>query len=170
MPVLDDINKNPSIAVLILGALALLLGAAVLWMAKRQTNSDRRWRTLLQGVTAENFEELVLRHMAKNQELETLIADLLVRLDHAEKRLQTSKRFVGVVRFDAFEEVAGEQSFALAMLDDRGDGAVVSSLVGRADCRVYCKALKGGKSDRDLSREEREAIQAAGRSGAGFLK
>ena len=169
MPLIHDINKNPAVIILTLGLIVVVLGFFVAWMFRRQNATHRRWKTLLAGVSTENFEELLRRHIGKNDELETLISDLIVRLNTAEKRLLTSKRFVGVVRFDAFSEVAGEQSFALAILDDRGDGAVISSLVGRTDCRVYCKSLRGGKSERELSREENEAIQVASKS-AGVSK
>lgn len=75
--------------------------------------------------------------------------------------MESAKRYLAVVRYDAFDDVGGEQSFAFAMYDERGDGAVITSQVGRADCRVYAKQLKRGEADRELSREERSAIEQA---------
>jgi hypothetical protein len=69
------------------------------------------------------------------------------------------------VKYDAFEDVGGNQSFALAVYDDRGDGALITSLSGRTDCRVYCKPLIAGKSERNLSQEEQRAIQEAVQKG-----
>lgn len=76
-----------------------------------------------------------------------------------------AKRHVGLVKYDAFEDVGGSQSFALALYDDKGDGALITSLVGRSDCRVYCKPLIGGKSERSLSQEEQRAIREAVQTG-----
>lgn len=83
------------------------------------------------------------------------------RIAQLENKMETSKRHLGLVRYDAFDDVGGTQSFALAIYDDLGDGAVITSLVGRADCRVYGKALNRGRSERSLSREEQLAIEDA---------
>jgi hypothetical protein len=68
------------------------------------------------------------------------------------------------------EDVGGQQSFALAIYDDRGDGTVLSSIIGRADCRVFAKPIAGGKSERALSNEEQQAIlDAATSAPKGFV-
>ncbi len=74
--------------------------------------------------------------------------ETVARVDMLEEKMDGSKRHLGIVRYDAFDDVGGAQSFALALYDDRGDGVVVSSLVGRADCRVYGKPLRSGRSTR----------------------
>lgn len=86
-------------------------------------------------------------------------------MDRLERALGESKRHVGLVRYDAFEDVGGSQSFALAIYDDEGNGAIVNSIIGRAECRVYCKPLLNGRSERDLSQEEQRAIREARASG-----
>jgi hypothetical protein len=75
--------------------------------------------------------------------------------------IATAKRHCGIVRFDAFEDVGGEQSFSLALYDDRGDGAVLSSIVGRREHRVFGKPLTKGTSPYGLSAEETRAIESA---------
>src|SRR5262249_50219519 len=78
-----------------------------------------------------------------------------------ERDLQTSFGRIGLVRFNPFEDTGGNQSFALAMLDGRGDGFVVSSLHARAGTRVYAKALAAGSSEAALSDGESEALGIA---------
>jgi hypothetical protein len=68
---------------------------------------------------------------------------------------------VGLVRYNPFEETGGNQSFALALLDAKGDGIVVSSLHARAGTRVYAKTVAGGQSEAALSDEESEAVRQA---------
>lgn len=68
---------------------------------------------------------------------------------------------VGLVRFDAFEDMGGRLSFSLALLDEAGNGVVVTSINGRQDTRVYGKPVSGGASDHNLSDEEAEAIAQA---------
>ena len=78
-----------------------------------------------------------------------------------ERKLQRSKRHLGLVRYDAFPDIGGNQSFTLAVYDDNGDGAILSSIVGRADNKVYGKSLVNGKSDHNLTGEDQLAILEA---------
>jgi hypothetical protein len=70
-------------------------------------------------------------------------------------------RHVAVVRYDAFGDMGGRLSFSAALLDDQGDGLVLSSINGRSETRTYAKALVGGQSEHTLSPEEQEAITSA---------
>jgi hypothetical protein len=70
-------------------------------------------------------------------------------------------RHVGLIRYDAFEDVGGRLSFSCALLDDRGNGVVITSINGRQDTRVYAKPISAGKSGYNLSIEEDEAIRKA---------
>jgi hypothetical protein len=69
---------------------------------------------------------------------------------------------IGLIRFDAFEDAGGAQSFALALVDDDGDGIVLTSLHSRPTTRVYVKAIRRGVADAPLSTEEARALQDAG--------
>jgi hypothetical protein len=69
---------------------------------------------------------------------------------------------IGLIRFDAFDDAGGAQSFALALVDDDGDGIVLSSLHSRPTTRVYVKAIRRGVADAPLSAEETRALQDAG--------
>ena len=68
---------------------------------------------------------------------------------------------VGLVRFDAFEDLGGMLSFAVAMLDQEGSGVVLSSINGRNETRIYAKPIEHGASRINLSGEEEEAIRRA---------
>ena len=69
---------------------------------------------------------------------------------------------IGLIRFDAFDDTGGAQSFALALVDDDGDGIVITSLHSRPTTRVYVKAIRRGVADAPLSGEETRALQDAG--------
>ena len=75
--------------------------------------------------------------------------------------LEETVRHVGVVRFDAFREVGGRLSFAVAFLNERGDGVVITSINGRSDSRVYAKPIVERRSEFALSDEEEESIRQA---------
>lgn len=81
-----------------------------------------------------------------------------------EKISQSSKasiQKVGIVRYNPFSEVGGDQSFSIALLDGNNDGVVVTSLYSREGNRVYGKPVKSRISEYSLSNEEKKAIEKA---------
>jgi hypothetical protein len=76
-------------------------------------------------------------------------------------------RDVGIVRYDALNEMSGQLSFSLALLDTLGDGVVISSINGRAETRTYAKPVVAGRGEQELSPEEAQAVHSA-RLGAGL--
>ncbi|KGN39689.1 DUF4446 family protein [Knoellia aerolata] len=83
-------------------------------------------------------------------DLEALRADLAQALRH-----------VAVVRYDAFGDMGGRLSFSAAIVDDHGDGVVLSSIHARGESRTYAKGITGGGSDTTLTPEEQQALSAA---------
>jgi hypothetical protein len=121
--------------------------------------------------------------IARAAELERRVAQLGLRLDAMERDVDEMRRAtpsgspaaapavprgaaaisrIGLVRFDAFEDTGGAQSFALALMDDDGDGIVLTSLHSRPTTRVYLKAIRRGVADAPLSAEETRALRDAG--------
>ena len=80
--------------------------------------------------------------------------------------LAQALRHVAVVRYDAFGDMGGRLSFSAALVDDGGDGVVLSSIHARGESRTYAKAVVGGGSDATLTPEEQQALAAA-RTGTG---
>jgi hypothetical protein len=70
-------------------------------------------------------------------------------------------RHLAVVRYDAFGDMGGHLSWSLALLDDGGNGVVLTSIHGRSEARTYAKSIGGWTSEQQLSPEELEAIEHA---------
>jgi hypothetical protein len=83
------------------------------------------------------------------------------RLERLETNSSSLLRHVAMIRFNAFDHVGNGLSFALAVLNDNGDGFVISSLFGGEETRTYAKQISGGKPSHPLSPEEEEAIKKA---------
>ena len=95
---------------------------------------------------------------------ETDVATLATVRDdvHGVRRdLRQSLRNVAVVRYDAFGDMGGRLSFSCAVVDDEGDGLVISSIHARGESRTYAKGIVGGSSEITLTPEEQEALSAA---------
>lgn len=87
-------------------------------------------------------------------------------LRQARTELADAVRHVAVVRYDAFSDMGGRLSFSAALLDDAGDGLVLTSIYGRSESRSYAKGVQAGDSDATLSPEEEQAIGLALRGAA----
>jgi hypothetical protein len=83
------------------------------------------------------------------------------RVSGAEGRLDGAIAHRALVRYDAYGELSGRQSTSLALLDAHGDGVVLSCITHRDTARLYCKQVRGGKGEYELSPEEDEAIASA---------
>jgi hypothetical protein len=121
----------------------------------------KKYRYLLKGNEAQNVEELLVNISEKTG----IFQDKLAQLEDKFTSIQAfSGKHIqnwGLVRFKAFQNTGGDQSFALALLDGSGDGVVISSIFGREESRVYCKPVSRGVSNYPLSQEEQEAINKA---------
>ncbi|MCH7669254.1 MAG: DUF4446 family protein [Acidobacteria bacterium] len=90
-----------------------------------------------------------------------VLADIESRLISVESRLPYAITRTGVVEFDAFGDVGGRLSRAIALLNERSDGIVITLLVGRNETRFFTKQLRGGEGVELLSPEERQAVDQA---------
>jgi hypothetical protein len=70
-------------------------------------------------------------------------------------------RHLAVVRYDAFGDMGGHLSWSLALLDDSGDGVVLTSIHGRSEARTYAKNITAWSCDQAMSPEEEEAVRFA---------
>ncbi len=140
------------IAVSLFWLLLLTLGLKELYSQRRR---------VARALKEENLMDTLVHCLEELQ----LIRKELQRFESDQQKmrgvLKGAVQKVGVVRFDAFEDVGGRLSFAVALLNEHGDGIVLSSLNGRQESRSYVKPVEGGESIYTLSKEEREAIAKA---------
>lgn len=163
--IFQALSQHAPQAILVLAILLLALGILTFTLAAKIRRMNRKWRELLDGAKGDNLERMLYDHLRERMQVQAQIDGLTTQLKVLEDKMQGAKRHLGLVKYDAFEDVGGNQSFAMALYDDRGDGALVTSLIGRNDCRVYCKPLVGGRSERSLSQEEQRAIHDAANPG-----
>ncbi len=83
------------------------------------------------------------------------------RIEDLEGRLPYAISYVGVVAYDAFNDIVGNQSRSIALLNQRGDGLVISLLTSRVDTVFFAKEVRGGKGVEELSPEEQAAVDRA---------
>lgn len=122
---------------------------------------ELRLRKFLRGRTARSLEDTIVGLVRDSGAISQGIKGVEGTLEDVNARLKKALRGSNVVRFNAFPDSGGNQSFAAALLNEDGDGVVFSSLYSRERTSVYAKPVKNLKSSYELSREEEEAIAGA---------
>jgi hypothetical protein len=153
-------------AVVTLGIVAIVLLIAVAVLARRVSALDRRLAGLTRGADGKDLEAILDAHLDKVYAVAREVDEVAARAAVVEAAQRRAFQRIGLVRFNPFEDTGGNQSFALALLDQAGDGFVISSLHARAGTRVYGKAVAKGTSESNLSAEESEALRLALAMGA----
>ena len=99
--------------------------------------------------------------LGKLEFVEGQISKLSGEFASARKQLSEAFQKIGVVRYNPFRELWGDQSFSITFLNEKNDGFVLTSHFGRDMQRLYAKTVKGGKSEHTLSEEEEESLELA---------
>lgn len=121
----------------------------------------KKYKRLMRGVNNKNLEALLFNHLETIQEGLTRIKDIELDLSSLSKLQKNCIQRVGIVRYNAFDKMGGNQSFSLALLDDSGKGVVITSLYGNNSSATFAKPVLNCKSSIKLSPEEEEAISKA---------
>lgn len=143
-------------------AATALLALVVAIVAVLRVRSLAKDVLLVRG--ASDAQSLVAASAAQLRAVEDLradVADVQHALGIAQRDLNAALRHVSVVRFDAFGDMGGRLSFSAAILDDNGDGVLLTSIHGHTESRMYMKTVTQRKADGRVSPEELEAIAAA---------
>ncbi|MBU3934541.1 DUF4446 family protein [Patescibacteria group bacterium] len=146
---------------LILSGAAVILIAANIYFAICFFKFKKKIALLLVGKKTKNLEDVILNQLQKVKKQEADIIDLFSKVKNLENISEKTFQKIGIVRFNPFNDMGGNQSFVIALLDNRNNGFVISSLFTKEGNRIYAKSIKGGQSDYSLSGEEKDALERA---------
>lgn len=152
MPILKDMGITEIIAVIALGGTALLA-----WWVLRL---NRRMNGAF-GETSGSLEADLANYHQRIKSVDTKLDDLTKIYQELQAKAALASQKISLVRFNPFGDTGGDQSFALAVLDDHNSGYVLTSIHGRTGTRVYVKPIDFGKSKYNLSVEEQQALVLA---------
>ena len=156
---MEFFSDNLAAIVLVLAGLCLL--GIVMLMSLQVSRLRVRIDQLTGGVDGGDLEAVLGQHLETVHQVGRDLDELTARMAFVESASRHHFARAGLVRFNPFPDTGGNQSFALALLDESEDGVVVSSLHSRTGTRIYAKAVAAGKADTSLSAEEQDAIDEA---------
>lgn len=153
--------EQMTLALAIVAAFAFICFIFVIIFAMKLRRARREYMTL-RGDAGDRDIVSAVSHWVKQVKSADERMDVIAA-SHEEllaKTRRSLQRF-HMVRYDAFDDMGGRLSFSAALLDDHGDGVVLTSINGRTETRTYAKPVQGLTSDHNLSEEEQEAIAGA---------
>lgn len=152
-------------------ALTILVIVGVIWVLDLQARIlklSSKYERLLSGVGEDGegtATAAMLANLASRLEETTARTERLVaHATQVDMALTRSLQGIGLVRFRAFEDTGGDQSFSLALADGEGNGVIISALYGREATRIYAKPVQKWISSKALTDEEIQALEEARRA------
>jgi hypothetical protein len=149
-----------AVVTLVLAVLVGLLVGAVVVLAMRLRRLAADQRRALDGVEVDVIATLA-RQRRRLDELDAAVSATREHSESVEEQRRRTISRIGVVRYDAFDDIGGQLSFSAALLDEHADGVVLTSITGRSGGRTYLKPITGGEGTLLLSDEENAAVASA---------
>lgn len=146
--------------ILILGFFVLILLIVVFqafWMFK----TEKRLKRFFLGKKAKDLEDTITLLEDNIKLLNSSKEKIEIEITSLHQKLRKSIRGLETIRFNPFPDQGSNQSFAIGLLNEDRDGVVISSLYSRERMSVFAKPIKGGKSEYELTNEEKEALSKA---------
>jgi len=140
-------------------ALWSLLAARAAYRRLAEVTPDVRG--LAQRVRGKSSEEVLAGIFTQLNTTGQQMDELKVEMTELERVMSRALRRVGLVRYDSNDEIRGNLSFALCMLDGRDNGLMLTSNYSLDGCRVFVRGILAGKAQHDLMPEEAEALAQA---------
>ena len=124
----------------------------------KMSRLNKRYSKMMAGMENVNIERLLLGHIEEVRQAVTKVSNLDAKCRRLDDITTMAIQNVGMVRFNAFEDTGSDLSFALALLDQKKNGVVLSSIYGRNESRIYAKPIVDGQSTYNLTAEEKAAL------------
>jgi len=155
------LSANSGPFILILALLVIGLGALTAWLVVSLRRVEKRYQALTAGTDGGSLETVLDQHVSQVREATGRVVELDALTRQLERSSRSHLQHLGFLRFNPFRDTGGDQSFAIALGDQDGNGVVISSLHSRDVTRVYAKPLVSWESSYQLTDEEQQAIQRA---------
>ncbi len=140
---------------------ATFFGLSSLYLVVKLHRLTFLYRKMMQGVSGESIEKMLLERVRDIEQLKQTTTALQHETERINLESQKHIQQVGIVRFNAFDNTGSDLSFAVALLDAQQSGFVLSGIYGREESRVYAKPVINAESTYMLTKEEKQALDAA---------
>ena len=147
--------------IILLACWCLLLTIGGTWLVLQNMRLRQRFEATVAGTKGQTIEQTVKHYYKRIDEIGDHNREIATAVERLSDQIAYASQKVAIVRFNPFGDIGGEQSFALAVLDDHNTGYILTSMHGREGTRIYAKPVDYGEAKYPLSKEERQALDSA---------
>lgn len=115
----------------------------------------------MKGKNAKSLEDEIAALFDKQEEIEEVLVGNKKDIKILYKKFEKAFQKIGLIKYDAFNQMGGQLSYCIALLDENDDGFIINSVHGADGCYTYTKEIKNGKSAIELGNEETKALNMA---------
>lgn len=148
-------------AYIMIGISAVLILLIILYLVciVKMKKLRKAYNCFMKGKDMESMEEVLMKQFDRIKVLEEADREKRKEINSLKILMQKSYQKAGLVKYDAFREMSGKLSYALALLDQNDNGVIITSMYSRDGCFSYAKEVIMGESKINLSEEEQEALE-----------
>ncbi|MCX4352682.1 MAG: DUF4446 family protein [Lachnospiraceae bacterium] len=154
---------NMDLTYLFIGAFAaiLLLLIFVIVLSVNLGRLSKKYKKFMGGKNAKSLEKDIMGLYEDNKLIKTSMEKNRKDIENLYRKLAGSFQKMGLVKYDAFNQMGGQLSFSLALLDENDNGFIINSVHSAEGCYSYTKEIKNGLCDISLGDEEKKALDMA---------
>ena len=162
MEKLGEIISNYNTEIII-GLIVSLFIVLILYLIEqfRFSRITEKYNALVKGAESGNLEEILMNNLKEIDDLRLEVNRLQLENKELDERVKNAIQKIGFIRYNAFSDMGSELSFSIALLDDKLNGFVITSIYGREESTAYAKPILDGQSKYQLSVEEMQAVDRA---------
>lgn len=159
--ILDSLGFDPGIILIIMMAIMVFVLIYMVRLSMKLTRFLKRYRIFMRGKDAVSLEKAFTQKFLEVDRLMEINKIQAAEISRIKDILSRTTNKIGIVKYDAFPDVGGKLSFALAMLDESNTGFVLNAIHSREGCYTYIKEIVKGESYIVLGQEEKDALRQA---------
>lgn len=159
--ILAKIGLDPAYIFLFLIILVIVLFVLYVNLSLKYDRLKVAYASFMKGKDGKNLEESLLEKFSEIDAVVRITKQNRQEVKECTKKFNNTIQKVGIVKYDAFNEMGGKLSFSIALLDGKNNGYIMNAMHSREGCYTYMKEIVGGESYVELSEEESEALDRA---------
>ncbi len=152
---------DPAYYLMCVIGICLILLIFLIVMAVKVKKMKKKYIKFLTGSDGETLEEVIYKRFDEIDFLKNELENKTKEIKEIRNTLTKAFQKIGIVKYDAFNEMGGKLSFSLALLDEENTGFLINAMHSREGCYTYIKEIVKGESAINLGEEERKALNNA---------
>ena len=159
--ILSAMGIDPAIILILLLLLIIALFVLYVNVTMKYNRLKSSYNTFMKGKDGKTLEESFRERFTEVEAILKITKQNRLDIREINKRMEGYYQKMGIVKYDAFNEMGGKLSFAIAMLDGNNSGWIINAMHSREGCYTYIKEVVKGESYIELSEEEQQCLEKA---------